>query len=128
MKMEKSARIYVAGHRGLVGSAIWRELQRQGFKNLIGRTHAELDLLDANAVREFYAREKPEFVFVAAAKVGGILANNSHPAEFLYKNLEIQNNLIHGLERADVGALFPGQPLPITSKFRGNVDRPTHLA
>lgn len=106
MKMEKSARIYVAGHRGLVGSAIWRELQRQGFANVIGRTHAELDLLDANAVRAFYAKEKPEFVFVAAAKVGGILANNNHPAQFLYENLEIQNNLIHGAHEARVTKLL----------------------
>jgi GDP-L-fucose synthase len=106
MKMEKDARIYVAGHRGLVGSAIWRELQRQGFKNVIGRTHTELDLLDANAVRDFYANEKPEFVFVAAAKVGGILANNNRPAEFLYKNLEIQNNLIHGAYEAGAKKLL----------------------
>ena len=84
MKMEKDSRIYVAGHRGLVGSAVQRELQRQGFTNVIGRTHAELDLLDANAVRKFYAKEKPQFVFVAAAKVGGILANNNQPAEFLH--------------------------------------------
>jgi GDP-L-fucose synthase len=106
MKMEKSARTYVAGHRGLVGSAIWRELQRQGFTNVIGRTHAELDLLDGNAVRDFYAKEKPEFVFVAAAKVGGILANNNQPAEFLYENLEIQNNLIHGAYEAGVKKLL----------------------
>lgn len=96
MTMEKNSRIYVAGHRGLVGSAIGRELGRQGFTGVIGRTHSELDLLDASAVRNFYAQEKPEFVFVAAAKVGGILANSTHPAQFLYENLQIQNNLIHG--------------------------------
>jgi len=106
MKMEKDARIYVAGHRGLVGSAIGRELQRQGFTNVIGRTHAELDLLDVNAVRNFYSKEKPQFVFVAAAKVGGILANNNQPAEFLYENLEIQNNLIHGAHEASVKKLL----------------------
>jgi GDP-L-fucose synthase len=106
MKLEKHSRIYVAGHRGLVGSAIWRELERQGFRNLIGRTHKELDLLDANAVRDFYAKEKPESVFVAAAKVGGILANNNLPAQFLYENLEIQNNLIHGAYRAGVSKLL----------------------
>ena len=106
MKMEKGARIYVAGHRGLVGSAIWRELQREGFTNVIGRTHAELDLLDARAVRGFYEREKPQFVFVAAAKVGGILANNNQPANFLYENLEIQNNLIHGAHEAGVTKLL----------------------
>jgi GDP-L-fucose synthase len=106
MKLEKHARIYVAGHRGLVGSAIWRELQRQGFSNLIGRTHAELDLLNAAVVREFYAEEKPDFVFVAAAKVGGILANNNHPAQFLYENLQIQNHLIHGAHEAGVKKLL----------------------
>src|SRR6266446_4277258 len=96
MVIERSARIFVAGHRGLVGSAIWRELARLGFKNLIGRTRAELDFLDAFAVRTFYEQEAPEYVFVAAAKVGGILANAEHPAAFLYENLQIQNNLIHG--------------------------------
>ncbi len=106
MTMEKSSRIYVAGHRGLVGSAITRELQRQGFAQWFGRTHAELDLLDAAAVREFYAQEKPEFVFVAAAKVGGILANSTHPAQFLYENLQIQNNLIHGAQVAGVKKLL----------------------
>ena len=106
MKLERNARIYVAGHRGLVGSAIWRELQRLGFANVIGRTHAELDLLDANAVQDFYAREKPEFVFVAAAKVGGILANNNHPAQFLYENLQIQNHLVHGAWKAGVKELL----------------------
>jgi len=93
--MNKTARIYVAGHRGLVGSAIWRELECQGFTHLIGKTRMELDLLDAAAVKSFFEKEKPEFVFVAAAKVGGILANNDHPAQFLFENLQIQNNLIH---------------------------------
>lgn len=94
--MERNARVYVAGHRGLVGSAIWRQLARHGFTNLIGKARAELDLLDAAAVREFYRREKPEYVVVAAAKVGGILANSQQPVPFLYENLLIQNNLIHG--------------------------------
>src|SRR4051812_29404236 len=106
MKMEKNSRIYVAGHRGLVGSAIWRELQRQGFTNLIGRTHAELEFLDREAVRKFYAEAKPKFVFVAAARVGGILANNNLPAQFLYENLEVQNNLIHGAYEARVAKLL----------------------
>jgi GDP-L-fucose synthase len=106
MKMEKNSRIYVAGHRGLVGSAIWRELKRQGFTNLIARTHAELELMDTQAVRKFYADEKPEFVFVAAARVGGILANNNLPAQFLYENLEVQNNLIHGAHEAGVKKLL----------------------
>ena len=95
MEILKNARIYVAGHRGLAGSAIWRELYRQGFSRLIGRTRSELNLLDAVAVREFFAAEKPEHVFVAAAKVGGILANSTEPASFLFENLQIQNNLIH---------------------------------
>jgi len=94
--MARNARVYVAGHRGLVGSAIWRQLDRHGFTDMIGKTRAELDLLDAAAVREFYRREKPEYVVVAAAKVGGILANSQQPAPFLYENLLIQNNLIHG--------------------------------
>jgi GDP-L-fucose synthase len=96
----------VAGHRGLVGSAIWRELQRRGFTRLIGRTHAELDLLDAAAVRNFYAHGKPEYVIDAAAKVGGILANDQHPAEFLFQNLQIQSNLIHGAYQAGVRKLL----------------------
>jgi GDP-L-fucose synthase len=104
--MQSANRIYVAGHRGLVGSAIWRELQSRGHANLIGRTHAELDLLDAQAVQTFYEKEKPEWVFVAAAKVGGILANDCHPAEFLYENLQIQNHLIHGALRAGVKKLL----------------------
>src|SRR5260370_5494254 len=94
MDMTRNARIYVAGHRGLAGSAIWRELERRGSTHLISRTHAELDLLDSAAVRRFYQQEKPEYVFVAAARVGGILANERHPAEFLFQNLQIQNNLI----------------------------------
>ncbi|MFN7137931.1 MAG: GDP-L-fucose synthase family protein, partial [Limisphaerales bacterium] len=93
--MSRTAKIYIAGHRGLAGSAIWRELQRAGFSNLLGRTHAELDLLDNAAVNSFFKNEKPEYVFDAAAKVGGIWANDSLPAQFLYENLQIQNNLIH---------------------------------
>ena len=106
MELVRNARIYVAGHRGLVGSALWRELQRLGFSHLIGRSHVELDLRDAVAVREFYAREKPEQVLVAAARVGGILANDTRPAEFLYDNLQIQNNLIHGAWQAGVKKLL----------------------
>jgi GDP-L-fucose synthase len=104
--VKQDAKIYVAGHRGMVGSAIWRELERQGFKNLIGRAHKELDLLDATAVSRFYAEEKPEYVFVAAAKVGGILANDRQPAEFLFQNLQIQNNVIHGAWKAGVKKLL----------------------
>ncbi|MBR6060900.1 MAG: GDP-L-fucose synthase [Spirochaetales bacterium] len=93
--MEKNAKIYVAGHRGLVGSAIVRALQAQGYNNIITKTHKELDLIDQKAVAEFFKTEKPEYVFQAAAKVGGILANSRYKAEFIYQNLQIQNNIIH---------------------------------
>jgi GDP-L-fucose synthase len=106
MDIDLNATVYVAGHRGLVGSAIWRELERAGFTNLIGRTRSELDLLDAGAVTQFYAATKPQFVFVAAAKVGGILANDTRPAQFLYENLQIQNNLIHGAYLSGVKKLL----------------------
>lgn len=106
MKLQSDSRIYVAGHRGLVGSAIWRELEGRGCRGLIGRARAELDLMDTAAVSRFYAAERPEFVFVAAAKVGGIHANNTQPAEFLFNNLRIQNNLIDGAHRAGVKKLL----------------------
>jgi len=106
MGLARDARIHVAGHLGLVGSAIWRELQRRGCRCLIGHTHAELDLLDTVAVQDFFAGEKPEFVFIAAARVGGIQANNTQPAQFLYENLQIQNNLIHGARQAKVRKLL----------------------
>jgi GDP-L-fucose synthase len=106
MEIARDARIYVAGHRGLAGSALWRELQRRGFTHLIGRSHAELDLLDGAAVGAFYAAEKPEFVLIAAAKVGGIIANSTYPADFLFQNLQIQNNLIHGALQAKVKKLL----------------------
>lgn len=93
--MEQHAKIYVAGHRGMVGSAIVRELEKLGYNNIVTRTSAQLDLRNQTAVEEFYRQEKPDYVFVAAAKVGGILANNTYRAEFLYDNLSIQNNLIH---------------------------------
>ncbi len=93
--MEKSAKIYVAGHRGMVGSAIVRELKNLGYQNILVRTSSELDLRNQSAVEAFYAAERPEYVFVSAAKVGGILANNTYRADFLYDNLSIQNNLIH---------------------------------
>ena len=84
--MEKDSKIYVAGHRGMVGSAIVRALERQGYTNIITRTHAELDLIDQRAVNEFFAQERPEYVFLAAAKVGGIIANLEHLADFMYDN------------------------------------------
>ncbi len=93
--MEKSSKIYVAGHRGMVGSAIVRKLQAEGYHNLVLRTSSELDLRNQAAVENFFAAEKPEYVFLAAAKVGGIMANNTYRADFLYENLMIESNVIH---------------------------------
>lgn len=93
--MEKNAKIYVAGHRGMVGSAIYRKLEKEGYNNIVVKTSAELDLRDQQAVALFFSKEKPEYVFLAAAKVGGIIANNTYRADFLYENLAIQNNVIH---------------------------------
>jgi GDP-L-fucose synthase len=93
--MDRSSKIYVAGHRGLVGAAIVRALEAGGYSSIITRTHAELDLEDQRAVDRFFDAERPEYVFLAAAKVGGIHANNTYPAEFIYKNLQIQNSVIH---------------------------------
>ena len=93
--MEKNAKIFVAGHKGLVGSAVVRELRAQGYANLVLKTREELDLLDSRAVADFFETEKPDYVFLAAAKVGGIHANNTLPADFIYQNLQIQNNVIH---------------------------------
>ncbi|MDF9800381.1 GDP-L-fucose synthase [Catalinimonas alkaloidigena] len=93
--MEKDAKIYIAGHRGMVGSAILRNLQKKGFSNFVLKTSSELDLKNQQAVAKFFAEEKPDYVFLAAAKVGGIHANNTYRAEFLYENLMIQNNVIH---------------------------------
>ncbi len=92
--MKKQSKIYVAGHRGLVGSAIWKKLKEKGYTHLIGRTHSELDLLDGEAVKHFFDKEQPEYVFLAAAYVGGIVANNTYRADFIYRNLEIQNHVI----------------------------------
>ena len=92
--MEKEAKIYVAGHRGLVGSAIVRGLKVKGYTNIIGKTHKELDLMDSVAVEKFFKEERPEYVFLAAAKVGGIYANSTYPADFIFENLQIQQNVI----------------------------------
>jgi len=92
--MKKDSKIYVAGHRGLVGSAIVRELQKKGYTNIIDKTHKELDLMNFIEVENFFKEEKPEYVFLAAAKVGGIYANSNYPADFIYENLQIQNNVI----------------------------------
>lgn len=97
--MNKDSKIYVAGHRGLVGSAIVRALQKQGYSNLLLKTHAELDLTDQQAVQSFFEQGKPEYVFMAAAKVGGIMANSTYPANFIYENLLIEANVIHAAYR-----------------------------
>src|SRR5437899_12667776 len=104
--MELNARIYVAGHRGLAGSALARRLASGGFRNLLTRTHAELELTDQAAVRKFFEQEKPAYVFIAAARVGGILANNSYPAEFIQSNLAVQTNVIHEAWRNGVKRLL----------------------
>lgn len=102
--LEKNAKIFVAGHRGLVGSAIWNNLQQRGYTNLVGRSHKELDLLDGTAVKKFFDEERPEAVVLAAAHVGGIMANLQYRADFIYQNLQIQQNVIgesfrHGVKK-----------------------------
>ena len=104
--MNKNSKIYVAGHRGLVGSAIVRNLEEKGFNNIICRTHKELDLTNQNEVRKFFEEERPEYVFLAAAKVGGIHANNTYPADFIYENLMIQNNVIKAAHDFEVKKLL----------------------
>src|SRR5438105_6974425 len=104
--MRHDARVYVAGHRGLVGSAIMRELERQGYRAVLSRTHAQLDLEDGTAVRAFFERERPEYVFLAAARVGGILANDTYPADFIRSNLAIQSNVIETAYRMGVRRLL----------------------
>lgn len=125
-KKEKSKRIYVAGHLGLAGSSILRALKARGYKNLITRTHSELDLIDQRDTREFMATERPDYVFLAAAEVGGILANDTYPADFLWQNLAIQTNVIHESWRHGVkDLLFLGSsciyprdcPQPIKEEF-----------
>ena len=107
--MKRDARIYLAGHRGLVGSAIFRRLEAEGFVNIITRSHTELDLTNQTAVNEFFAQQKPDYVFLAAAKVGGIYANNTYPADFIYQNLMIEANVINAAYRQGVeGLLFLG--------------------
>jgi len=104
--MESDAKIYVAGHLGLVGGAIWRRLQGAGFGNLVGHSFRELDLRNQAAVTDFFARERPEYVFLAAARVGGIRANSTFPAEFIYENLMIQTNVVHQAYRHEVKKLL----------------------
>ena len=104
--MNAGSKIYVAGHRGLVGSALVRGLEKNGFSRIIRYSHSDLDLTDQAAVRDFFARERPEYVFLAAAKVGGILANNTYPAEFIHQNLIIQDNVIHHAWQSGVQRLL----------------------
>lgn len=124
--MEKNSKIYVAGHRGLVGSAIWKNLESKGYTNLIGRTHHELDLMDAVAVKRFFDEEQPEYVVLAAAHVGGIMANLKYRADFIYQNLQIQQNVIgeswrHGVKKLlflGSTCIYPReapQPIPETA-------------
>lgn len=131
--MNKESKIYIAGHRGLVGSAIWNNLLAKGYKNLVGRTRNEMDLMDAVAVRKFFDNERPEYVILAAAHVGGIVANNTYRADFIYRNLQIQNNVIGESFRHDVKKLlFLGstciypreapQPMPEDSLLTGPLE------
>lgn len=106
MTMDKNSKIYIAGHRGLVGNAIKTALELKGYKNLILKTREELDLLDGNKVKEFFTEVRPEYVFLAAAKVGGIMANKTQPANFIYENLVIQNNVIHNAYLSNVKKLM----------------------
>jgi GDP-L-fucose synthase len=140
--MTKDSRIYIAGHRGLVGSAIHRELTRLGYSNILTRTRDELDLIDIAAVDAFFAKEEPEYVFLAAAKVGGILANNTYPAEFIHDNLVLQTNIIDASYRNNVerllflgsSCIYPKlapQPMPESSLLTGPLEptnRPYALA
>ena len=105
-ELRKDSKIYIAGHSGLVGSAIVRRLQKGGYDNLILKTHEELELMDQKAVINFFETEKPEFVILAAAKVGGIYANNTCPADFIFQNLAIQTNIIHESWKAGVKRLL----------------------
>jgi GDP-L-fucose synthase len=124
--MNKESKIYIAGHNGLVGSAIKRNLEKQGFENLIYKTREELDLMDEQAVQDFFEKEKPEYVFLAAAKVGGIVANRDYPADFIYQNLKIQNNIIYQAYKKKVkkvlflgsSCIYPREcPQPIKEEY-----------
>ena len=132
--MEKNAKIYVAGHRGMVGSAIVRELQRQGYTNIITRTHSQLDLTRQDQVEAFFAEEKPEYVFLAAAKVGGIIANQSALADFMYDNMILEMNVIHSawkngckkLEFLGSSCIYPRlapQPMPESCLLTGELEK-----
>lgn len=106
MRMKKDSKIFVAGHGGLVGSALIRELQKDGHTNILTRSRSDLDLLDQKAVRDFFEKEKPEYVFMAAAKVGGIMANKTEPADFIYENLAVETNIIHSAHLSKTAKLL----------------------
>jgi len=136
--MEKESKIYIAGHTGLVGSAITRQLKKEDHSNLVFRTHSELELTDQEKVNDFFKSEKPEYVFLAAAKVGGILSNNTYPAQFIYSNLQIQTSIIHACYEYKVKKLlllgssciypkFAPQPIPEDSLLSGKLE-PTNQA
>jgi GDP-L-fucose synthase len=136
--MEKESKIYIAGHTGLVGSAITRQLKNEKYSNLVYRTHKELELIDQKKVVEFFESEKPEYVFLAAAKVGGILSNNTYPAQFIYSNLQIQTSIIHACYEFKVKKLlllgssciypkFAPQPISEDSLLSGKLE-PTNQA
>lgn len=131
--MEKDSKIYVAGHKGMVGSAILRQLQRQGYVNIVTRTHAELDLISQKAVDDFFEIEKPEYVFLAAAKVGGIEANSKYPADFMYRNMMLEMNVINAawrngcrkLEFLGSSCIYPRlapQPMPESSLLTSSLE------
>lgn len=131
--MDKNSKIYVAGHQGMVGSAICRQLAQQGYKNVVTKTRQDLNLLDQNAVANFMAQEKPDYVFLAAAKVGGIFANNEFPADFIYENLMIESNIIHHAFKAGCTRLlflgssciypkFAEQPIQESSLLTGTLE------
>jgi GDP-L-fucose synthase len=137
-RLDRDSKFYVAGHRGLVGSAIWRRLEAEGFTDLVGRRSSELDLKDRDAVFEYFAKEKPRYVALAAAKVGGILANNTYPVDFLSENLRIQTNVMdaaleHGAERllflgsSCIYPKFATQPIKEESLLTGHLE-PTNDA
>ena len=135
--MEKGAKIYVAGHRGMVGSAIVRELRRQGYTDIVTRTHSELDLTRQDAVEKFFADEKPEYVFLAAAKVGGIVANQSALADFMYENMILEMNVIHAawkngckkLEFLGSSCIYPRlAPQPMPESCRDSLMTPMCMA
>ncbi|MBQ9175882.1 MAG: NAD-dependent epimerase/dehydratase family protein, partial [Bacteroidaceae bacterium] len=132
--MEKNSKIYVAGHRGMVGSAIVRELTRQGYNNIITRTHSQLDLTRQAAVEQFFEHERPEYVFLAAAKVGGIVANQNALADFMYQNMILEMNVIHAawqngckkLEFLGSSCIYPRlapQPMPESCLLTGSLEQ-----